>query len=185
MPQPFFCDKRTSHKHAGSGEAVFRRSSDSCHRRRLLSFIIHSAFPELLPVTGFHQECIFLHIQRRYRSGFAPDYLVQQRLPYAKSATEKVSSCRKYDNTRTRDCQISVCTTGTISDVIPSQCAHWRGNLKHYPGDCHVASLLAMTTKMVHIVRQTEIYRCSRIWEQTFFAKIRKPSSLGCRYKSA
>ena len=49
-----------------------------------------------------------MHIQRRYRSGFAPDYLVQQRLPYAKSATEKVSSCRKYNNTRTKNCQASV-----------------------------------------------------------------------------
>ena len=38
-----------------------------------------SAFPELLPVTGFRQRSNLQHIQRRYRPGFAPGYLVQQK----------------------------------------------------------------------------------------------------------
>ena len=38
-----------------------------------------SAFPELLPVTGFRQRSDLQHIQRRYRPGFAPGYLVQQK----------------------------------------------------------------------------------------------------------
>lgn len=39
--------------------------------------------------------------------------------------------------------------------VIPSQCAHWRGNLNNRPRDCHGPSALAMTT-------QTPRLRCSR-----------------------
>jgi hypothetical protein len=52
------------------------------------------AFPELLPVTGFHHFGPFQRTQRRYRSGFTPDYLVQQLQPYAPAATEMLFSCR-------------------------------------------------------------------------------------------
>ena len=42
VPQPFFCDKRTSHKRAGGGEALFRRSSDLRHREGSVSSPVFS-----------------------------------------------------------------------------------------------------------------------------------------------
>ena len=59
----------------------------------------------IAPVTGFHPKCLSKHIQRRYRLGFSPNYLVQQIRPYAASATKGVSSCPKYCSTSQFPCQ--------------------------------------------------------------------------------
>ena len=40
------------------------------------------------PVTGFRHETTKQHLQRRYRSGFAPDYLVQLHRCYPQAATK-------------------------------------------------------------------------------------------------
>ena len=45
------------------------------------------------------------HIQRRYRSGFAPDYLVQQVWFVATAATELLSNCLRYYTTKDSLCQ--------------------------------------------------------------------------------
>ena len=65
------------------------------------------------------------HLQRRYRSGIEPDYLVQQIWPYAISATKLVFCCRKYCNTPPRRCQ---------QQMKPRQQNHWANTHRHI---CH------------------------------------------------
>ena len=81
----------------------FRRSSDSW----LLSagaLAAASAFPEN-PVTDFRQKKLPYHIQRRYRPGFKPGYLVQQRRFSAEAATEFLSNCPQHHSTGFFPCQ--------------------------------------------------------------------------------
>lgn len=82
----------------------FRRSSDSW---LLDSGSIRSilCLPGNIPVTGFRQKKMPYHIQRRYRSGFSPDYLVQQPRFIAPAATELLSNCRKHHSTACTKCQ--------------------------------------------------------------------------------
>ena len=67
---------------------AFRRSSDLCLSKKGCGFLRSSQPSRKNPVTGFHPKRTSWHLQRRYRSGITPDYLVQQSRLYAHSATE-------------------------------------------------------------------------------------------------
>ena len=71
-----------------------------------------ASFPALFSLPGdfssdrFSPRTKRSHLQRRYRSGITPDYLVQQLQPYAAPATEWVfHCCRKNCNTAAALCQ--------------------------------------------------------------------------------
>ena len=51
------------------------------------------------PVTGFHQKSKLWHIQRRYRPGILPGYLVKKKEPNAPSSTERYSVVYGYHST--------------------------------------------------------------------------------------
>ena len=105
VPQPSFCDKRTSHNtqeaekpnSVGLLTYAYRGGCSSPAKMRSLPGISSSdrfspcAYPQ--------------HLQRRYRPGITPGYLVQQSTPNASSATESVSSCRGYFSTHLTACQ--------------------------------------------------------------------------------
>lgn len=63
------------------------------------------SLPGIASSDRFSPNAVSQHLQRRYRSGFTPDYLVQQTQPYAVLATELVFRCRKYSNTVFPPCQ--------------------------------------------------------------------------------
>ena len=87
---------------------IFRRSSDLCLWKGLQPSASVFGLPGITPVTGFRLKNSLQHLQRRYRSGFSPDYLVQQAQPYAMPATELVSSCRGYCSTYSYSCQLEM-----------------------------------------------------------------------------
>ena len=74
-PQPFFCDKHFAHNHASKG----RSFSVGLLTREYRGCVPCTSFclPGTYPVTDFRRKKNPHHIQRRYRSGFTPDYLVQ------------------------------------------------------------------------------------------------------------
>ena len=82
----------------------FRRSSDSwlLDAGNIRSIL---CLPGIDPVTGFRQKKMPYHIQRRYRPGVAPGYLVEQQRFVAPSATELLSNCRKHHSTTYGECQ--------------------------------------------------------------------------------
>ena len=102
-PRPFFRDKRPFCKSQKEGEP-FRRSSDLC-LTKAVAYLCGSVRLPGFPVTGFRLEPTHQHIQRRYRSGFTPDYLVQLPGFFARAATKRLFDCQKYYSTALPCCQ--------------------------------------------------------------------------------
>ena len=81
------------------------------------------------PVTGFRQKRAPYHLQRRYRPGITPGYLVQQLRFIAEAATELLSNCHGYHSTVYSECQGNPDYFAVpFGNVIANQSADWCGN---------------------------------------------------------